>query len=63
MSQTDEKLTRVTICMPTEIAAATQKAAAKEFTTVSHVCRQAIVHDLRKRGWLSDPETVGQPQN
>ena len=56
MNESDEKFTRVTFAVPNEIASATQKAAAKEFCSVSHLCRQALVHDLRKRGWLSDDQ-------
>lgn len=40
--------------MPAEVASAVEAAARKELTSVSYLCRRALVADLRQRGLLEE---------
>ena len=43
----------VTFAVPTEVASAAQAVAAKELTSVSYLCRRALLNELRQRGMLA----------
>jgi hypothetical protein len=43
----------VALRVPTFMAEALQKAAAAELTNVTHVCRTAVLKDLRARGLVA----------
>src|SRR6516164_1454273 len=44
--------------VPVEIYDAVEQAARKEFGTMSHICRQGLLRELRDRGFLTETETA-----
>jgi|RhiMethySRZTD1v2_1073278.scaffolds.fasta_scaffold570460_3 hypothetical protein len=58
MTDTDESRSRriIAFAVPMKVATATKALAAKEYSTLSQVCRRALVRDLKEAGLLTELE-------
>jgi hypothetical protein len=57
MTTEDEAARRIiAFAVPMKVATATQALAAKEYSTLSQICRRALVRDLKERGFLPELE-------
>ena len=50
----NEGLRRLVFAVPASVAEATERAAQRDLTTLSYICRRALVNDLRERGLLQE---------
>jgi hypothetical protein len=54
----DEGRRSLTFMVPVKIAEAVEALAAKEFCTMSQICRRALARDLRAAGLLTEKENA-----
>jgi hypothetical protein len=45
---------RLVFAVPASVAEATETAAQRDLTSLSYICRRALVNDLRERGLLQE---------
>jgi hypothetical protein len=50
--KTGEGLKRLVFNVPTAVAEATERAAQEDLSSISYICRRALVNALRERGLL-----------
>jgi hypothetical protein len=50
----NEGVRRLVFAVPASIAEATERAAQEDLSSISYVCRRALVNDLRSRGLLEE---------
>ena len=50
----NEGLRRLVFAVPVSVAEATELAAQRDLTSLSYICRRALVNDLRERGLLQE---------
>jgi hypothetical protein len=53
-----EGMRRLVFAVPESVAAATEVAAQRDLTSLSYICRRALVNELRERGLLPDDKSV-----
>ena len=49
-----EGMRRLVFAVPASVAEATETAAQRDLTSLSYICRRALVNDLRERGLLQE---------
>ena len=49
-----EGMRRLVFAVPASVAEATETAARRDLSSISYVCRRALVNDLRERGLLQE---------
>jgi hypothetical protein len=54
MDKYEAEGTRVTFMAPNELVSAVQAAAKRDLSSVSYLCRKALVAELKERGLLPD---------
>ena len=51
---TGDGMRRLIFAVPASVAEATELAAQRDLTSLSYICRRALVNDLRERGLLQE---------
>jgi hypothetical protein len=49
---TNEETRRLVFAVPVSVAEATEAAAQQDLSSISYVCRRALVNELKRRGLL-----------
>jgi hypothetical protein len=49
-----EGMRRLVFAVPASVAEATQVAAQRDLTSLSYICRRALINELRERGLLGE---------
>jgi hypothetical protein len=53
-----EGMRRLVFAVPESVAEATEVAAQRDLTSLSYICRRALLNDLRQRGLLNEDDGV-----